>query len=579
MKKVISQQNTLGSHDSDHSHVDNRKKDCTKTTEQVSENSQKLLFEAFGSVNLGIHQETNGEISTVAEQVLEEGQLLDTSPNEIAQQKYMETIDMLENKLTIEENNCNDLKMAEKENTARLNALLEETHKFKDQIQTIQAQNVALIEEKEDLIKQIEALNQGYESNEVGLRSELEEKVIECINLRQDSDQKQTEIVNLCQKIDYLEQESRVYKQESYLEGEKVQGLHYELATLKSQLEREKKDASAAKELQLHMDELKEKLVSKKQQLKSADENKSKTELCISGLTQMTLEQKKTIEGLEKDIKKRDRVIERLKTEHEKLKAKVRKYRSLRQQQVGNQGTEQDNEEIENSFEGNPHPPSMSENDNVKGGALLEEKNQEKLMHSKESNLEKFPLSISNKENMLPSATNPLPDESLRQNEQSTKSSTDSSHVKYLQHKNNPFPVAYSEMTAEKLGRTDIEFHYLKEEVKLHQKEIDLLKGELKVCKRVFMKTGGSRAIEKVEKIYNDQITKVDHAHGKIVGMMRKRLEELADCLQKILGLHNGNVSANLLNASNLSTGDVSMLSDILNESRRLSKSFYTSQR
>ena len=78
LKKVISQQNTLGRNDSDHSNADNRGTDSTKTTEQVSENSQKLLFEAFGSVNLGTHQETNGESATVEEQVLEEGQLLDT---------------------------------------------------------------------------------------------------------------------------------------------------------------------------------------------------------------------------------------------------------------------------------------------------------------------------------------------------------------------------------------------------------------------------------------------------------------------------------------------------------------------
>merc|ERR1711974_512759 len=100
--------------------------------------------------------------------------------------------------------------------------------KFEDQIQTIQAQNVALVEEKEDLRKQTEALSQRYEQIEVELRSELEGKVVECMNLRRDSDRRQTEIVNLYQKIDHLEQESRIYKQESYLEGEKVQSLHYE---------------------------------------------------------------------------------------------------------------------------------------------------------------------------------------------------------------------------------------------------------------------------------------------------------------------------------------------------------------
>ena len=72
-------------------------------------------------------------------------------------------------------------------------------------------------------------------------------------------------------------------------------------------------------------------------------------------------------------------------------------------------------------------------------------------------------------------------------------------------------------------------------------------------------------------------MSKVDSAHSKIVGLMRKRLEELAECIQKILGLHTSNQS--LLGTSNLSNGDVSALSDILNESKRLSKSFYAAPR
>merc|ERR1719510_99998 len=104
--------------------------------------------------------------------------------------------------------------------------------------------------------------------------------------------------------------------------------------------------------------------------------------------------------------------------------------------------------------------------------------------------------------------------------------------------------------------------------------EEPLLKKELRVCKSIHMNAGASKAIEKVQKIYNNQIIKVDDAHGKIVSMMRRRLEELADCIRKILGFHNGNQSV-LLNSFNASTGNASILSDILNETRRLSKSIY----
>merc|ERR1719414_2105486 len=90
----------------------------------------------------------------------------------------------------------------------------------------------------------------------------------------------------------------------------------------------------------------------------------------------------------------------------------------------------------------------------------------------------------------------------------------------------------------------DKKINNLVDEIQLQKKEIELLKGELQVCKTVFMKTGASRAM-----------TKVDHAHGKIVAIMRKRLEELAECIQKILGSANGSFYA--LNTSRLSTSDV----------------------
>ena len=84
LRTVISQQNTREGHDSVNMDVDDRWKDSIKPTEQISENSRKLLLEAFGSVNLGTHRETDGEGAAVEQQILEEGQLLGASRKEEA---------------------------------------------------------------------------------------------------------------------------------------------------------------------------------------------------------------------------------------------------------------------------------------------------------------------------------------------------------------------------------------------------------------------------------------------------------------------------------------------------------------
>jgi chromosome segregation ATPase len=348
------------------------------------------------------------------------------------------------------------------------------------------------------------------------MSTELEEKHVECVNLHQDIDTNQDEISSLCQKINHSEQELRIHKQEKNLADEKVQGLNYDLATVKARLDQQKNDSDVLKEKAMQVNDLQLKLASKTLQLRTVEENQSKAELCISGLTQMTIEQKQAISRLEKEVNTRDKAIDKLTAEYEKVKAKVRKYRSLREQyesQIHGQGIIGDNS-----------GSSIGERDNMYNAR--DEENDDK----------------------------PHSNSSLQKN-----------------------TIIVSENNPKKEPAKDKELKYLVEEVQLHQKEIALLKGELRVCKSVFMKTGASRAMEKVEKVYNDQMTKVDHAHGKIVGIMRRRLEELADCIQKILGSHNGIISG--LNMSNLSTGDVSALSDILNESRRLSRSFFTAQR
>ena len=77
-----------------------------------------------------------------------------------------------------------------------------------------------------------------------------------------------------------------------------------------------------------------------------------------------------------------------------------------------------------------------------------------------------------------------------------------------------------------------IQFQFYEDELSLSRKEVDLLKGELRLCKETFMRSGAAKAVEAMESVYRDQMTKVEGHHTKIIAMMRRRLEELADCLQ-----------------------------------------------
>lgn len=80
-----------------------------------------------------------------------------------------------------------------------------------------------------------------------------------------------------------------------------------------------------------------------------------------------------------------------------------------------------------------------------------------------------------------------------------------------------------------------------------------------------YIRQGAEKALTKANQVYNEQFKMIDQTHQQAMIAMRKRLEELADCLEKIL-------NQGLLNISD-STREVLQMS--LNESRRLSRSVF----
>ena len=542
-----------------------------KTTDEISANSHKLLLDAFGSVNLGTNPDSDEE-----NEQLKQNNEQDVQEEVAHSRKYKEIVESLERKLQDEEENGRGLKILLEKNSEELLSTKDNEKTQDEIIVTLQNQLDASNEEKRALQDENELLIRKNEGIGSTMNEELEVKREECAKLYHDLDRCQGEISSLYQKRDQLEQEVRIHKQESTLSGEKVESLVYELATLKSRLDQEKRDSDTFKAQVTDLDHLKEKIKSKEQQLRNLSETQTKAELCITGLTEINMEQKQNMERLEKSIQKRDKAIEKLTFEYEKVKAKVRKYRSLKLQEQDDRAQQNEVAEISgSSIDGRNYDKYKNEEkENVAATFSSITNSTRSELSLRQDN--KMLKDISNSQLMKGTILDVKENEKVAPSNKILASKTYFSQVGIdVEKRSNSSKAPHNMVTDQVLNNPD--FQFLKEEVELHQKEIELLKGELRLCKNTFMKTGASRAMEKVEKLYSNQMSKVDSAHAKIVGLMRKRLEELAECIQKILGLHTSNQY--LLNTSNLSNGDVSALSDILNESKRLSKSFYTAPR
>ena len=556
--------------------------------EEISANSQKLLFEAFGSMNLAPSESDDGSEKIKAKNVDDHNEEIAQERQEL--QKCKERIETLEEKLKDAEEYGDRLKTLLEERTRELNLSTETQETLKTCINDLENQIQQCNNEKNSLLERNNALAEKFEEMKVKMGDDLERKVVEYENLLNDKDKYQNEVSVISQRNQHLEQELRVYKQDSQLAGEKIQGLNYELDNLKVRLHQEREDADALNKKVKETEILKSKLTSERMQISNFEENQEKAESCITGLTQLSIEQKQTIEKLNKDVYTRDQAIDKLTTEYEKVKAKVRKYRSMKEQ-FDNQGIGKPvidstiNSVAENMVDSHNLNNRKSIADLIseiealkKGKVLLQTENWQLKEALNKRNFEPTSFNVSDKENLniSPSILREASTNSLPQRFSLKNSLNEKQQVNHLLLKNTLSPTS-SPDAFYNVSIENKKINNLVDEIQLQKKEIELLKGELQVCKTVFMKTGASRAMEKVEKVYSDQITKVDNIHGKIVAIMRKRLEELAECIQKILGSANGSFYA--LNTSRLSTGDVSALSDILNESRRLSKSFFTANR
>ena len=390
----------------------------------LDRSQRELLMEAFGSMNLGVQTKDLPELN-------EEGD---------ASLRNFEEIEKMQKEIEEERQKCE--------------ALTEKTQEKDDQI-------AALLREKDAMKKAAE----DNESQVIEMNVELERKHMECVDLRQEFDAKEAEIVLLLERIEALESEGRHHSQLSSLSRQESDNLQQQMAILKANFAKEKGERDDEWREKCHG--LSSKLDSERKKHDNLQETLNKTQLSVAGLTEMNAELQGQISELKVGVETRDKALEILKEEYEKLKTRYRKFKGSAQKRTS-------------------------------GSSI----------HSRQSQENKENVDTSNNVSSFP------------------------------------------------------EFSLKDEELRISRKENELLRSELKLCKSTFMRSGATKAVELMEGVYKGQMKKVEGHHDKIVGVMRKRLEELSEWFQKLLSVRNSSfggddslldvslMSESLLNAS-----------------------------
>ena len=354
-------------------------------------NRPSLLLEAFGSMNLGAHPEDN-----------------------VVVEELKEKISSLEGDLEVEKDHGEDLKKLLDTRDCQIKELMDQEEKSAKEIDSY-----------EQIIK---AKNERIE----GLEEQIED-MTEKLKLQTEAvDEKEEVCANLLDTISSLEHQNRALKGQLEMDQKGWQSLQsrleHDINDLKEALSSAQKsldeESTTSRDQQTYlnlklteianlMGQIKSyegQIQALQEELSSTKENLVKTQLCLDGLTEVTMEQKMSHVLLEKELKQKNMINERLVKEYEIAKAKVRKYRS----------------------------------------------------------------------------------------EKTYASSTFSSQPGDVDHNN-------------------------------------LSKRELEASKMAYIRQGADKALAKARDVFNQQIQRLDMSHKDAMKMMRKRLEELAFCLEQLL--------------------------------------------
>lgn len=325
-----------------------RKEDCEEGEETEAQN---ILLEGLSLTQSDLDAHPDNDEQEEEEVVNE-----DTSdlPGKIHGEldelsKELHHIASLEKELAIEQDHCRDLQATVDSHTAdiedlvhenadlikdvgKLNKHLEEKEQF---VQELKTQNVALQGQLEMDQQSVTSLQQRNDNALVQVQNELQ--TAQQVNVEVTSD-----IEGL--KIEMADEQKRykeTLEQHKAKSDEEVSELTETIERLEKDLDEEKKTVDDQQvylnvklteiaNLHKQVDELRETGEAQKKELVESEENKTKFLLCINGLTEINMEQKKELESLEKQVRKKTHINERLTQEYEKLKAKVRKYRSAK---------------------------------------------------------------------------------------------------------------------------------------------------------------------------------------------------------------------------------------------------------
>ena len=268
----------------------------------ANQHSQEILLENAGRPSL----------SQYALEAFESLNLDTPSKNDANIKEMKEKMQSLETELNIERDHSRDLKRMCEDKEKKIIEVSQSLTKKEMLINSLDEEGKAEMDSKDEQIRIFGNQLEQYREQVTILEGKLNEK-------NEEIDRMLFQISDLNKKVEDIEHQNSALKSQFELD-------HKAFEELSARRDNEVHEMIQA----LKLANLKSQLMAKDDQLHKTEENLTKMELAVEGLTKITAEQNEAKISIEKDLKQKTFTLDRMIKEYEIAKTKVRQYRAER---------------------------------------------------------------------------------------------------------------------------------------------------------------------------------------------------------------------------------------------------------
>ena len=294
----------------------------------ANQHSQEILLENAGRPSL----------SQYALEAFESLNLDTPSKNDANIKEMKEKIQSLETELNIERDHSRDLKRMCEDKEQKIIEVSQSLTKKEMLINSLDEEGKAEMDSKDEQIRIFGNQLEQYREQVTILEGKLNEK-------NEEIDRMLFQISDLNKKVEDIEHQNSALKSQFELDQkafeelsarrdnevhEMIQALNSAQNDLQEEVRHGKEQKLEISQHQKRMADLESQLIAKDDQLHKTEENLTKMELAVEGLTKITAEQNEAKISIEKDLKQKTFTLDRMIKEYEIAKAKVRQYRAER---------------------------------------------------------------------------------------------------------------------------------------------------------------------------------------------------------------------------------------------------------